>query len=151
MLTTAIIVIFKDLEERIKHLGNTLPPEPSAQLVSGGETGGLQTPLKLGLSSLQRSHASLQQDLLYLKERVARMANIGEHLLPLYAGEQELQLRVRKNCVLEAWRRLCAEAEQRARLLNEAILLHRFLQQARVLLVWMEEKKEEIGNPNGLR
>lgn len=120
-------------------------------MVSGAETGGLQSPLKLGLSSLQRSHASLQQDLLYLKERVARMANIGEHLLPLYAGEQELQLRVRKNCVLEAWRRLCAEAEQRARLLNEAILLHRFLQRARVLLVWMEEKKEEIGNPNGLR
>ncbi|KAL7061349.1 hypothetical protein AAHC03_09639 [Spirometra sp. Aus1] len=136
----------QDLEEQIQHRYDTLPPEPSADLV----TGRLAASCKRGLASLQRSHAALEKDLVYLSERVSQFSRVADHLYPVYAGERQLQLLTRRNAVLEAWRGLASVADQRGRSLLDCYNLHRFIATARDLLEWMEEKKEEMSHPSTL-
>nr|VZI53181.1 unnamed protein product [Spirometra erinaceieuropaei] len=145
--TAAFHFNLADLEEQIQHRYDTLPPEPSADLV----TGRLAASCKRGLASLQRSHAALEKDLVYLSERVTQFSRVADHLYPVYAGERQLQLLTRRNAVLEAWRGLASVADQRGRSLLDCYNLHRFIATARDLLEWMEEKKEEMSHPSTLR
>ncbi|VDL97507.1 unnamed protein product [Schistocephalus solidus] len=136
----------QDLEEQIQHRYDTLPAEPSADVV----TGRLDASCKRGLASLQRGHAALEKDLVYLSERVSQFSRVADHLYPVYAGERQVQLLTRRNAVLEAWRRLAGVADQRGRSLLDYYNLHRFIATARDLLEWMEEKKEEMSHPSTL-
>ncbi len=112
---------------------------------------GRAAPTKHGIASLQRTQAALNQRLAHINQRCARIASTAAQLLPQYAGDQESQLRTRRDCVLEARQRLAVEADRRARQLDEAQRLNRFFITARDLLAWMDEKKEEMSHPNGLR
>lgn len=112
---------------------------------------GRATPTRQGIASLQRTQAALEQRLGHINQRCISMNTMATQLLPQYAGDQESQLRTRRNCVLELRTSLVAEAERRTRQLDEARRLYRFFITARSLLAWMDEKKEEMSHPNELR
>ncbi|VEL42737.1 unnamed protein product, partial [Protopolystoma xenopodis] len=114
----------QDVEERICHRLDNLPPEPTAEQISGN---------RRGLSSITRGHPALPQDLACLSEVVAGLTARSTRLLPQYAGNQSQQLKARHDRVLAVWQHLKAVAEARRKVLQEAGRLNQFLLSARDL------------------
>ncbi|KAL5960690.1 Spectrin beta chain [Taenia solium] len=136
------------LEKQIGEFYQYLPEEPTVemvtdQLTSVGGRGG-------GIASLQRRQAGVQQRLSHLNSSCAALAATAFALQPTYSGEEEVRLRLRRDCVLSAARSLAATAEVRARQLEEAQHFHRFFSTAHSLISWFAEAKDKMSQPNGL-
>lgn len=104
-----------------------------------------------GIASLLRRQAGVQQRLSHLNSSCAALAATAVALLPTYSGEEEVRLRLRRDCVLHAAQSLAATAEVRARQLEEAQHFHRFFSTAHNLISWFAEAKNKMSQPNGLR
>lgn len=65
-------------------------------------------------------------------------------LLPAYSGDQERQIKDRRDEVLQAWHDLRWSAEQRRSLLMDANDFHRFVSMVRELRLWMTDIRAEM-------
>lgn len=65
-------------------------------------------------------------------------------LLPSYSGDQERQIKDRRDEVLQAWQDLRFSAEQRRALLMDANDFHRFVSMVRELRLWMTDIRAEM-------
>ncbi|TGZ70924.1 hypothetical protein CRM22_002912 [Opisthorchis felineus] len=125
----------QNVEECINFRLKNLPEAPSSALISGQ---------KQGLSTIQRTHANLEQEIACFSEQISRLSNKARQLFPRYASTQAEQLQARYDRVQATWQHLCALAADRKGLLDTAGQIHRFLITAKELIMWLEAARDQM-------
>ncbi|KAK7104923.1 spectrin beta chain-like isoform X2 [Littorina saxatilis] len=115
----------KDTLERIYEKQNYIPEDLGRDAQS--------------VAALQRKHANFEHDLITLGTQVEAIQTESVRLQAGYAGSKAADIQAREAEVVEAWRNLQVQVEDRRMTLADASDYYRFMLMAHDLHLWMED------------
>ena len=98
------------------------------------------------VQQLLRKHQQFETELVLLAQDIQRIQQEAKRLNGRYAGEKEAEIKQKEIDVLQQWKLLQQFVDQRKRLLNDYEDLHRFLNLARDLHMWMDGMIRQMTN-----